>query len=58
MAASVAAVAVSFATLDAFAFPIVSGLTFLMIGCIGAAYRFARDQGAEAAALTEGNIPP
>jgi len=44
MAASVTAVAVSFATLDAFAFPIIAGLAFLMIGCIGAAWRLTRAQ--------------
>lgn len=46
LAASVAAGAVSFATLDAFSFPIVSGLTFLLIGCVGAAWRLV--QGREA----------
>jgi polysaccharide biosynthesis protein PslJ len=42
LAASVAAVAVAFATLDAFSFPVVSGLTFLLIGCAGAIWRLAQ----------------
>jgi O-antigen ligase len=45
MAASVAASAVSFATLDAFSFMIISGLTFLMIGCTGALWRLTRTEG-------------
>jgi polysaccharide biosynthesis protein PslJ len=40
--ASVAAGAVAFGTLDAFSFPIISGVTFLLIGCIGAVWRLAR----------------
>jgi O-antigen ligase len=42
IAASLAASAVAFATLDALAFPIVAGLTFMLIGCIGAAWRLLR----------------
>lgn len=44
LAASVAAGFVSFATLDAFSFPIASGLTFLLIGCVGAAWRLVLRQ--------------
>jgi O-antigen ligase len=42
LAASVAAAAVSFATFDALSFVIAPGLAFLMIGCVGAAWRLAR----------------
>jgi O-antigen ligase len=42
LAASVAASAVSFATFDALAFAIATGLTFLVLGCTGAAWRLAR----------------
>ncbi len=47
LAASVAAAAVSFATFDALSFATASGLTFLMLGCVGAAWRLAptRDRG-------------
>jgi hypothetical protein len=44
LAASVAAGAVAFATLDAFSFPVVSGLTFLLIGCVGAIWRLAQQR--------------
>jgi len=43
-AASVAAAAVSFSTFDALSFVIAPGLTFLMLGCAGAAWRFTRMQ--------------
>jgi O-antigen ligase len=39
LAASLCVPAVSFATFDGFAFPIVSGLTFLLLGCAGALWR-------------------
>jgi polysaccharide biosynthesis protein PslJ len=42
LAAAVAACAVSFATLDAFGFNIISGLTFLILGCTGALWRLTR----------------
>ena len=42
LAASVAAAAVSFATFDALSFSIASGLCFLLLGCVGAAWRLAR----------------
>jgi hypothetical protein len=41
LAAAVAAAAVSFATFDALSFGIASGLTFLVLGCVGAAWRLA-----------------
>ena len=44
LAASVAVGAVAFGTLDAFSFPIVSGLTFLLIGCVGAVWRLAQQR--------------
>ena len=44
LAAAVAACAVSFATLDAFSFSIISGLTFLILGCIGALWRLTRSE--------------
>jgi polysaccharide biosynthesis protein PslJ len=44
LAAAIAAGVVSFATLDAFSFPIASGLTFLLMGCTGAAWRLAASE--------------
>ncbi len=41
LAASVAAAAVCFATFDALSFTIASGLCFLILGCVGAAWRLA-----------------
>jgi len=41
LAAAVAATAVSFATFDALSFAIATGLTFLVLGCCGAAWRLA-----------------
>jgi polysaccharide biosynthesis protein PslJ len=42
LAASVAAAAVSFSTFDALSFSIATGLTFLVLGCAGAAWRLSR----------------
>jgi len=42
LAASVAAAAASFSTFDVLSFVIAPGLTFLLIGCVGAAWRLAR----------------
>jgi polysaccharide biosynthesis protein PslJ len=39
LAAGVAASAAAFATLDAFSFMIISGLTFMLLGCVGALWR-------------------
>ncbi len=44
LAASVAAAAVSFSTFDALSFATATGLTFLVLGCAGAAWRLARAQ--------------
>lgn len=44
LAASVAAAAVSFASFDALTFSIASGLCFLLLGCVGTAWRLARAQ--------------
>jgi len=44
LAASVAAAAVSFSTFDALGFVIAPGLSFLMLGCVGAAWRLVRAQ--------------
>jgi O-antigen ligase len=45
LAAAVAAAAVSFSTFDALSFEIASGLTFMLLGCVGAAWRLtARPQ--------------
>jgi polysaccharide biosynthesis protein PslJ len=51
LAASVAASAVSFATFDATSFYIASGLTFLIIGCVGALWRLTRPPPARAPAV-------
>jgi polysaccharide biosynthesis protein PslJ len=42
LAASVAAAALCFATFDALSFSIAPGLCFLILGCVGAAWRLAR----------------
>ncbi len=42
LAASIAVAAVTFSTFDALAFAIAPGLTFLLLGCIGATWRLAR----------------
>jgi polysaccharide biosynthesis protein PslJ len=39
LAAALAASAVAFGTFDAFSFSIISGLTFILLGCIGALWR-------------------
>lgn len=41
LAVAIAAAAVSFATFDALSFAIAAGLTFLILGCCGAAWRLA-----------------
>jgi O-antigen ligase len=50
LAASVAAGAVSFAMLDALSFQIAAGLTFLLIGCVGAAWRLVQRREASVSA--------
>jgi O-antigen ligase len=45
LAVAVAATAVSFATFDALSFEIATGLTFLILGCCGAAWRLALADG-------------
>jgi O-antigen ligase len=42
LAASVAAAAFSFSTFDALSYTIAPGLTFLVLGCVGAAWRLTR----------------
>jgi O-antigen ligase len=44
LAGSVAVAAVSFSTFDGLSFTIATGLTFLVMGCVGAAWRLARAQ--------------
>jgi O-antigen ligase len=44
IAAAVAACAVSFVSLDVFSFEMISGVTFLMLGCAGALWRLSREQ--------------
>ncbi len=44
LAASVAAAAVSFSDYDAFSFPMASGLSFMVMGCCGAYWRFCRSR--------------
>lgn len=46
LAAAVAASAVSFSTFDALSFKMAAGLTFLLLGCVGAAWRLFRDTAA------------
>jgi polysaccharide biosynthesis protein PslJ len=47
LAAAVAAAAVSFSTFDALSFKMAAGLTFLLLGCVGAAWRLLRDTATE-----------
>lgn len=42
MAASVAVAIVTYATFDALYFPMAAGITFLLLGCVGATWRLAR----------------
>jgi O-antigen ligase len=44
LAASVLSAAVSFGTFDALGFTVATGLTFIILGCIGAAWRLAGTQ--------------
>jgi polysaccharide biosynthesis protein PslJ len=44
LAASVAVAAFSFTTFDVLSFAIAPGLTFLVLGCVGAAWRLTRSQ--------------
>ncbi|MCW2912021.1 MAG: O-antigen ligase protein [Actinomycetia bacterium] len=46
-AASSAVVIFSYGTFDAFGFPMVANLTFLMLGCCGALWRLTREQSGE-----------
>jgi polysaccharide biosynthesis protein PslJ len=57
LAAGVAASAAAFATLDAFSFMIISGITFLLLGCVGALWRMARAQGVGCRQLETDLIP-
>jgi len=40
----VACAAVSYATYDALSFPMGAGLTFLLLGCVGAMWRLVRTE--------------
>lgn len=44
LAASVAVATVTFATFDAFSFVMAAGLTFLLLGCAGAAWRLVQNE--------------
>jgi polysaccharide biosynthesis protein PslJ len=44
LAASVAVMFVCYATFDAFYFPMAAGLTFLILGCVGALWRLVKDE--------------
>jgi O-antigen ligase len=48
LAASMAVAMASFATFDAFSFPMAANLTFLCLGCTGALWRLTRPAGAAA----------
>jgi polysaccharide biosynthesis protein PslJ len=58
LAASVAAAAVVFSAFDVLSFVIAPGLTFLVLGCVGAAWRLARSQPAEGWAEPVGGQHP
>jgi len=42
LAAAIAAAAAAFATVDAFSFSIISGVVFMLLGCVGAVWRLTR----------------
>jgi polysaccharide biosynthesis protein PslJ len=44
LAASAAVMFVCYATFDAFYFPMAAGLTFLVLGCVGALWRLVKDE--------------
>lgn len=52
LAASLMATAITYATFDAFSFPMVTGLTFLLLGCAGALWRLT---GGPAGPLRDGD---
>jgi len=56
LAAGVAASAAAFATLDAFSFMIISGITFMLMGCVGALWRMTRSRASRP--LTRGEDGP
>jgi polysaccharide biosynthesis protein PslJ len=63
LAAAVAAGSVSFAFFDAFSFPMVPSMLFLMLGCVGALRRLTledveKHSGIESAAGTPTGLPP
>jgi hypothetical protein len=58
MAAAVAVPMVAFVTFDAFSFPMAAGLTFLMLGCVGALWRLVRtDETASVGAVPAAGPP-
>jgi polysaccharide biosynthesis protein PslJ len=58
LVASVAAAFVAFATFDALSFSIAAGLSFLILGCVGAAWRMIRNGQLEAALGDPGGGAP
>jgi len=50
MAASVAVAIVSFGTFDALSFPMMAGMTFLLLGCVGALWRLSHSAAAKTVA--------
>ena len=47
LSASIVGIVLSYATFDAWGFPMVAGMTFLLIGMAGAAYRLSRIEGGQ-----------
>ena len=58
LAVSVVTVALSFFTFDAFSFATFSGLTFLLLGCIAAAWRLVRTKADDVTADRESRLRP
>jgi hypothetical protein len=54
----VVTVALSFFTFDAFSFATFSGFTFLLLGCIAAAWRLGRTRAADVTADREIRLGP
>lgn len=53
LAASLAAIMVCFATFDALSFPMITGLTFMLLGISAALWRMVREEQAQAASGSE-----
>src|SRR5262249_25893662 len=58
LAATAAVALISYATFDAFSFPMAAGMTFLLLGCCGAVGRLARVQASAASPSYQSSRQP